>query len=86
MNLEVRVIPGAKKREMKRDDQGIVVKLLSRPQEGKANRELIEYLASEFSVRKSEIRIVAGEKGRKKIISLPVDQEQFHAVIEALEC
>ena len=81
MNLEVRVIPGAKKREIKRDDQGIVIKLLSRAQEGKANRELVEYLASTFSVRKSEVRIMSGEKGRKKTISLPVDQEKVEVVL-----
>ena len=85
MNLEVRVLPGARKREIKRDEQGLVIKLVSRPQEGKANRELVEFLAGVFSLRKSEVRIMSGEKGRKKLISLPVRQERFNEVLEALD-
>ena len=84
MNVGIRVIPGAKKKEIKRDAQGLIVKLVSRPQEGKANRELVEYLASTFSARKSEVLIVSGEKGRKKIVFLPVDQEAFDAVLEGI--
>ncbi len=84
MNFEVRVIPGAKKREIRRDAQSLVIKLLSRPQEGKANRELVEYLASAFSVKKSEVRIIAGEKGRKKVISLPVNEKDFDSILMSL--
>jgi len=82
MHVDTRVIPGAKKREIRRDGRGLVIKLVSQPQEGKANRELVEYLANTFSVRKSEVRIVSGEKGRKKIVFLPVDQGTFDAVTE----
>jgi uncharacterized protein (TIGR00251 family) len=85
MNVDIRVIPGARKREMKREGQGLVIKLLARPQEGKANRELVEYLADAFRVRKSDVRIMSGEKGRKKVVSLPVDQTGFEAVLKELE-
>jgi hypothetical protein len=84
MNFDIRVVPGAKKREIKRDGQHLKIKLVSRPQEGKANRELVDYLASIFSVRKSEVRIVSGEKGRKKVVFLPVDQGTFDAVLGGL--
>ena len=84
MNVDIRVTPGARKKEIKRDGQGLTIKLISRPQEGKANRELVEYLASTFSVRKSEVRIVSGEKGRKKVVFLPVDEGTFDAVLEGL--
>jgi uncharacterized protein len=84
MNVGVRVIPGAKKREIRREGQDLVIKLVSRPLEGKANRELVECLAGAFSVKKSEVRIMSGEKGRKKVISLPVDQRTFEAVLEEL--
>ncbi len=84
MNVAVRVIPGAKKREIKRDAQGLIIKLMSRPLEGKANRELVECLANTFSVRKSEVRIVSGEKGRQKVVFLPVDQGTFDAILGGL--
>lgn len=85
MNVDIRVTPGARRKEIKRDGQGLIIKLVSRPQEGKANRELVEYLAGIFSVRKSEVRIVSGEKGRKKVVFLPVDETGFKAVLKTLE-
>jgi uncharacterized protein len=85
MNVDIRVTPGAKKREMKREGEGLVIKLLARPQEGKANRELVEYLADAFRIRKSDVRIISGEKGRKKVVFLPVDQTGFEAVLKELE-
>ncbi len=60
------------------------IKLVSRPQEGKANRELVDYLASIFSVRKSEVRIVSGEKGRKKVVFLPVDQDRLDTILREM--
>ena len=84
MNVDIRVTPGARRKEIKRDGQGLIIKLVSRPQEGKANRELVEYLAGIFSVRKSEVRIVSGEKGRKKVVYLPVDQDTFNALLAGL--
>jgi uncharacterized protein (TIGR00251 family) len=80
MNIEVRVVPGAKKREIRRDGQGLRVKLTSRPHEGRANQELVEYLASTFSVRKSEVRIVTGEKDRRKVVYVPVDQGELDSI------
>jgi uncharacterized protein len=84
MNVDIRVTPGARRKEIKRDGQGLIIKLVSRPQEGKANRELVEYLASIFSIRKSEVRIVSGEKGRKKVVFLPVDEGTFNALLAGL--
>ncbi len=85
MNLEVRVVAGARKREIRRDGQGLRIKLISRPHEGKANEELVEFLAHTFSIRKREVRIVAGEKDRRKVISLPLDPEKLDAFLETSE-
>jgi uncharacterized protein len=85
MNIEVRVIPGAKRREIKRDGGGLKVKLLARPLEGKANRELVQYLADTFSVRKSDVRILSGEKERRKLVSIPVDQDAYDEVFDTGE-
>ncbi len=49
----------------------LCVKVRARPLEGKANRELVKLLASRLSVRKSEVKIEAGDKSRVKIISVP---------------
>ena len=47
------------------------VSITASPVEGKANKRLIALLAKRLSIRKMDIRIEAGEKGRSKIISAP---------------
>lgn len=76
MNIEVRVITNAKKREIKKEEGYFRVRLTSQPIEGKANKELIEYLSEVFGVKRSEIKIIKGERDKKKIISIP-DRKTF---------
>jgi uncharacterized protein (TIGR00251 family) len=40
--------------------------------EGRANEALIKILSAHFQVRKGDIRIVRGEKGRDKIVEIGV--------------
>ncbi len=40
------------------------------PENGKANEELVRFLAETFEVSKSSVEIVTGETGRVKIIRL----------------
>lgn len=47
------------------------VRLRAVAEKGRANRALIELLASHFSVAKSQIEIVSGAQSRKKRIRLP---------------
>jgi uncharacterized protein (TIGR00251 family) len=82
MNIEIRVITNAKKKEIKREDSGWKVKLTSLPRGGKANEELIEYLASLFSVKKSEIKILRGKKDKQKLVFIPVDEETLNAFLK----
>ncbi len=79
MNIEIKVITNAKKREVIREGAGLKVKLTSLPLEGRANEELIEYLSAIFKIRKSEIKIVRGEKDRRKLVSIPVDEAAFNS-------
>jgi len=72
MNIEIKVITNAKKRAITRSDNGVTVRLTAVPLEGRANDELLTYLSGLFKVKRSEIRIVRGEKGRHKVISIPI--------------
>jgi uncharacterized protein YggU (UPF0235/DUF167 family) len=38
---------------------------------------LIEYLADFFGVKRSEVKIIKGEKEKRKLISLPLEEEQI---------
>jgi len=82
MNIEIRVIPNAKKREISREGSGLRVKLTSIPRDGKANEELIEYLSDIFKVKRSAIKIIRGEKDRRKIVSIPIDETAFDSVLQ----
>jgi uncharacterized protein len=73
MNIEVRVITNAKRREITYEGSGLKVKLTALPRQGKANEELVEYLASLFRLRKADIEITRGEKDKRKVVFLPID-------------
>ena len=48
----------------------ITVGITAEPQKGKANKELIEKLSEHLGVSKSNVRIVSGEKSRKKLVEV----------------
>ena len=48
----------------------LVIAIHSRPDKGKANDELIEYLAREMRVPRSALLIVRGETSRRKTIRI----------------
>ena len=67
VQLSLRVVPGSRKTEVDGEYAGALkIRLRAPPVEGKANRELVRFLAKELGVSKSGIRIIAGEKSRQK--------------------
>lgn len=67
--ISVKVQPGASKREIVVGDGGsIKVKVVSPPVDGRANIELIEFLAHLLGVPKRDIEILTGESSRNKTI------------------
>ena len=49
---------------------GLKIKLSSPPVEGRANKELIELLASSYGIKKADVEILSGHNSRNKIIAL----------------
>ena len=84
MNLEVNVITGAKKREMRLEGSRLKVRLVARPVKGKANEELIAYIAEIFGVKRREVSIVAGEKETRKVLSIPLKEDEFAQILQNL--
>ncbi len=70
--IAVRVIPRASKNEVVEvlQDGTIKIRLTSPPIEGRANQALIEFLAELLDVPRSKIEIVAGQKGRNKLVTI----------------
>jgi uncharacterized protein (TIGR00251 family) len=52
------------------DGDRIVVGLTSKPEQGKANRELMKKLAKHFNVSTSQVSIISGLKSRDKIVEI----------------
>ena len=70
MKIEIKVIPNAKKKEIIKDRDKFKVKVNSPAVEGKANKEVIETLAKFLNVKKSQVKIIKGEKSRDKLIEV----------------
>jgi uncharacterized protein len=70
--LRVKAIPGAAKTEFKGEmaDGTIKIAVAARPEKGKANAALVEFLAEEFGVAKNKANIISGAGARIKLVKI----------------
>lgn len=78
MKLAIKVTPGAKKNEIIGWEEdypqvGRVLKLriAAPPVEGKANKEIVAFLAKTLGIPKAAVDLVHGTSGRIKLVNLP---------------
>ena len=79
--IAIRVQPGAKRTEivgweaapsdLPGFDRVLRVRLAAPPVEGKANDELVRFLARTVGVGRGEVRITRGETSRLKVVEVP---------------
>ncbi len=53
------------------------VRVAAPPEGGRANRALLEYLAGQWGLRPSRIRLLAGQGSRHKLLEAPLEPEAF---------
>jgi uncharacterized protein (TIGR00251 family) len=71
LTIEIVARTGASRRRVMRiDRRGLVIALNSEPEKGKANAELVEFVARELKVPRTAIAIVRGETSRHKTIRI----------------
>jgi uncharacterized protein (TIGR00251 family) len=70
MIVNIRVVPRAKQNKVVEAAGRLKVYLTAPPVEGKANELLIEVLAGHFGVKKRQLRLIRGEKGRDKLVEV----------------
>jgi len=71
VELDVHVIPRAKKTVIDGERDGaLLIRLAAPPVEGAANDALIRYLAALCDLPRHAIRIVSGERGRRKRVAI----------------
>ena len=69
--LHVRVVPRARSNALSRDAAGYLrARLTAPPVEGAANRALIALLAQRLDVKRADLEIVRGTRGRDKHIAV----------------
>ncbi|MBI4332671.1 MAG: DUF167 domain-containing protein [Chloroflexi bacterium] len=67
--LTVAVRPGARRSEIREFKDGVLqVRIAAPPVEGKANRELIQFLSDVLEVARSNITIERGLTGKLKVV------------------
>lgn len=78
MKLALKVTPGAKRNEVLgwEDDYPQVgrvlkLKIAAPPVEGKANKEIVLFLAKTLGIPKSAVELVHGTSGRIKLAEIP---------------
>lgn len=71
--FQVKVIPNAKQNEIVSfSNNELKVRIKAPPEKGKANQELISFLAKHFNVPKSDIEIIQGETSSNKKLVIDI--------------
>jgi uncharacterized protein (TIGR00251 family) len=65
--LDIKVTPGASQNEILDVREGrLRIKIAAAPEDGKANAELVSFLAKTLGIAKKDVSIIQGEKSRLK--------------------
>lgn len=76
MKISVKIVPGAKQNEVVEDIVDLLgvrvlkVRVNQPPEDGKANKALIDVLSEYFKVKKSDVEITVGKISRNKIVQI----------------
>ena len=75
MTLRIKVTPRAPKTELAGTmaDGTLKVRVAAPPDQGKANAELIRFLAAEYGVVESEVKILSGQTSTRKLVRIGKD-------------
>ncbi|MDI6781930.1 MAG: DUF167 domain-containing protein [bacterium] len=74
--LNIKLQPNASRNEIVgQENEYIRIRVQSPPVDGKANKALINFLANELGVKKSQIDITTGKTSRLKRIQVQVEDE-----------
>jgi uncharacterized protein (TIGR00251 family) len=83
VELDLRVIPRAKKAEIAGlRDGAIVVRLAAPPVEGAANEALVAFVAEWLAVPRRAVHILSGERSRRKRVAVDgVSADRVRALV-----
>jgi len=71
MDILVKVVPYSSRTEIVEEKENYLkIKLKAAPVQGKANAELIKFLAKKYQVSKSQVEIIKGLTSKDKLIRI----------------
>lgn len=77
--VTVRVHPSSKKAKIEAlAELDFKVHVVSRPEKGEANSEVVAALAAHFGLPAARVRIILGERSRIKLVALEFGEGQGH--------
>lgn len=80
--LEFKVIPNAKAQGFEQSSGGqLKCRLKSKPEGGKANEELIKFIAKKLGVSTDDIKLLRGATARNKLIKIDTKIPQQDALL-----
>jgi len=85
--FRVRVQPEASKNEiMGLREDALKIRISAPPVEGKANKALIQFLAKQLAVKRSQVEILSGHTSRSKTIQVVGEgiQKRLQNIIDSL--
>ena len=70
--LRLKILPGADKSEVREvlEDKTIKISIAALAEKGKANQELVKFLAKEFGAPKTGVKIISGAGERLKLVKI----------------
>jgi uncharacterized protein (TIGR00251 family) len=70
--IDIKAVPGASKTEFAGvRDKRLRVRIAAAPEDGKANGELVSFMAKALGCPKRDVQLIRGEKSRLKTIAVP---------------
>lgn len=80
--VRLKIIPNSSRNEIIFDADNLKIKITAQPIENKANKALIEFLAKNLKIAKSNIKIIKGELNKEKTLLIQnLDEEDFKRII-----
>ncbi|MGB2630209.1 MAG: DUF167 domain-containing protein [Candidatus Omnitrophota bacterium] len=70
VKLRIKVFPKSSRNELVEKDGILKAYVKAAPDKGKANKALIELIAKEYKVSKSQVRLIKGDTSRNKVIEV----------------
>ena len=86
--LRIHVQPGASKSEISGfygEPERLKVRIKAPPMEGKANKQVVQFISTLIGVRKDLIHLMRGETSRQKDLYLEIDEDEAANIIKLLD-